>query len=117
MENLINAQVRMRNRCPFRAASLKGELVGVLAGLIPTGQLPAEHADRLHELQAERADRYMGLGGVRDGVKDAPVYVVSSYGTPIAWVTQGGDVVIPEVTYSPTTTRHQKIARRALADA
>jgi hypothetical protein len=34
-------------------------------------------------------------------------YVVYSYGTPIAWVLKRGDVVIPDVKYSVTTTNHQ----------
>lgn len=34
-------------------------------------------------------------------------YVVWSYDTPIAWVTGGGNLVQPPVTYSLTTTKHQ----------
>ncbi len=39
-------------------------------------------------------------------------YVVSSYATPIAWVTDNG-VVLPDVTYSTTTSVHQKLVRQA----
>lgn len=39
------------------------------------------------------------------------VYVVYSYGTPIAWVDTSGRWTQPDVHYSVTTTRHQsKIA-------
>lgn len=41
-------------------------------------------------------------------------YVVMSYNTPIAWVTGGGEVHIPDVKYSPTTTRHQSYLRGLL---
>lgn len=43
-----------------------------------------------------------------------PVYVVWSYRTPIAWVASDGEVTIPDVTYSPTTTQHQHTARHGL---
>lgn len=38
-------------------------------------------------------------------------YTVLSYRTPIAWVTVGGTVIIPDVHYSVTTTHHQNLAR------
>lgn len=44
----------------------------------------------------------------------APVYVVKSYDTPIAWVADGGDRVIPDVKYSSTTSRQQNICRNHL---
>lgn len=52
--------------------------------------------------------------------EDSPDYVVYSYATPIAWhVPDDGDDggarwVIPDVKYSPTTTRHQNLVRTAL---
>ncbi len=42
-------------------------------------------------------------------------YVVYSYQTPIAWVVDGRDVVIPDVVYSLTTGRHQNLVRASLA--
>lgn len=42
-------------------------------------------------------------------------YTVKSYATPIAWVTTGGAVVIPDVTHSQTTTQHQRTARVCLS--
>lgn len=41
------------------------------------------------------------------------VYAVYSYGTPIAWVTAAGDVIVPPVKYSVTSSRHQGTVRRA----
>lgn len=46
---------------------------------------------------------------------DRPSYVVYSYATPIAWVTDRGDVRIPETKYSVTTSKHQSYARQGLA--
>lgn len=41
------------------------------------------------------------------------LYVVWSYGTPIAWAAPGEPLTVPAVRYSVTTSRHQGIARRA----
>lgn len=38
-------------------------------------------------------------------------YVVYSFWTVIAWVLKTGEVVIPEVRYSQTTTGHQRMCR------
>ena len=40
-----------------------------------------------------------------------PIYVVYSWATPIAWVSDFGDVTVPWDTYSPTTTHHQGLCR------
>lgn len=42
-----------------------------------------------------------------DGVR----YVVRSYATPIAWVLKDGQVVIPDESYSVTTSKHQGLVR------
>lgn len=44
---------------------------------------------------------------------DGRAYIVYSYGTPIAWERSDGLRVVPPVTYSVTTARHQSQARRA----
>lgn len=41
-------------------------------------------------------------------------YVVYSYNTPIAWWDAATGWVIPDVKYSPTTSRHQSIVRLAV---
>jgi hypothetical protein len=44
-----------------------------------------------------------------------PVYVVYSYGTPIAWHIYATDEwVVPAEKYSTTTSKHQGLVRRAL---
>lgn len=42
---------------------------------------------------------------------DDVAYTVLSYGTPIAWITTGGEKVIPDVSYSVTTTHHQTLVK------
>ncbi|MEU8327329.1 hypothetical protein [Micromonospora sp. NPDC048839] len=103
------------NLCPFTAGNLRGDGVGVLSAPPATGALPAELAAGLRDAQMRLTQDYLAGSGARDAVPDAPAYIVSSYGTPIAWVTHARKVVIPDVTYSSTTTRHQRVVREALA--
>jgi hypothetical protein len=42
-------------------------------------------------------------------------YVVYSYATPIAWVLKNGEVIVPAVRYSVTTSRHQGVVCRGFA--
>lgn len=52
--------------------------------------------------------------------KDHVTYVVVSWETPIAWVVQKDgqeSVVIPDVQYGPSTSRHQNLARAGFAHA
>jgi len=78
-EAMIKAQLPFRNR--------SGEWSGQegWGGPDSFGSLPAEH---------------------RDAVRRA-VYVVYSYLTPIGWVTEAGEFVVPDIGYSPTTGQHQ----------
>jgi hypothetical protein len=66
--------------------AISGSMTGWYNG---HGQLPPEWAERY------RAD------------EQATVYTVISYRTPIAWVLESGEVVIPDAKYSRTTTGHQ----------
>lgn len=50
----------------------------------------------------------------RDSVKIART-VVYSYSTPIAWVTEDGEIICPDLRYSVTTSNHQNLARAWLA--
>ena len=45
---------------------------------------------------------------------DRPLYVVRSYATAIAWQNNDGTWVMPDDTYSVTTSKHQSTVRRAL---
>ncbi|MEU8327330.1 hypothetical protein [Micromonospora sp. NPDC048839] len=107
------ARQAMTVRNGFTWGALSGRGIYVLTPVISTGQLPTEYANRLRALQREREAAYLAGKG-RDAIPDAPAYVVTSYGTPIAWVTVAGEVVIPPVTYNPTISRHQALARLAL---
>ena len=78
-------------RQPFTAAALSGTLSNHGAGRL----LDADAA-------RWRLDR------------DRVLYVVYSYGTPIAWLTADGWQVV-EQRFSVTTSRHQSIVRRAVA--
>ena len=42
------------------------------------------------------------------------LYAVDSYETPIAWIDRSGEVTMPPVRYSNTTTQHQHMTARAL---
>lgn len=77
---------------PFEASAMSGEWYD--DGLrVFLGDLPKPHSVQLAAV-------------------DQRVFVVKSYATPIAWK-YGDSVVIPEVKYSGTTTRHQNIVREA----
>ena len=47
---------------------------------------------------------------------DRVTYVVRSYYTPIAWFTVDRGWIVPADKYSVTTSRHQGIVRRAVAE-
>lgn len=89
----------IRQREAFRASSMRA---GIRTWLdhVPPGRLPREHYERLREdLNTHRQ-----------------LYVVFSYGTPIAWALPLDDSpgVVPDVKYSTTTSKHQGYARRGL---
>lgn len=48
---------------------------------------------------------------------EAVTYWVYSYDTPIAWVFEDGEVVIPNFRMSETSDLHQRMVREALAVA
>lgn len=94
VNTLAEAEEKIRNEEPFR---LKGWTRGV-----PTlsaapwiihqyGALPEQYQ---HEVRHAR-------------------YVVWSYETPIAWVTEDGTKVLPDIGYSPTTGQHQYTVKAA----
>jgi hypothetical protein len=80
----------MADRREFRnrTGSLWGQWFDDLPDTGP-GVLPVSYVDELKEL--------------------APVYVVYSYETPIAWATAGDELLtVPDVNYSLTTSQHQQ---------
>lgn len=101
------------NLTPFRAGNLRGDAVAVLSAPPSVAGLPPEVGERLREAQMERSRRYLAGEG-REAVQDAPQYIVTSYGIPVAWVTVAGEVILPDAELSGTMRRHQDMARAAL---
>jgi hypothetical protein len=85
-------QEALEARANFRMASTTGEATRYFG---KTGDLPGPWRALFH------ATNYN--------------YVVASYNTPIAWHdADAGEWVVPEVRYSATTTRHQRVLSTAL---
>lgn len=85
---------------PFKINTMKG-LHFPSSEAVPVGMLSAGHVQAL---------RCAGGG-------DTPIYVVFSYGTPIAWrcAGDGQEWCAPKVTYSVTTSKHQALAAQGIA--
>lgn len=94
-----NADSKIAQLAPFDAGSLRGEHVRYATGDL--GRLPTDERDALSS--TIKARRAQGLD----------TYVVWSYATPIAWQAETGQLHVSPTRYSPTTTRHQSICRRA----
>lgn len=69
--------------------------------------------DTLSRLPQEWVDRFRA-DLIGDGIHPTMDYIVYSYQTPIAWHTPGTGWTVPDVTYSPTTSGHQRIIRTAV---
>lgn len=80
----------LERREPFEASHLSA----IRGAVTDTAYPPDEWAERYAE--------------------DEVTYTVLSYRTPIAWVTEDGEIVQPPVRYSVTTTNHQRIANGGL---
>lgn len=88
--SIINA---LKARAPFTTSNfcgwtdvIEGDSLGYLSGQV-------------------RQDYYQAL------VDGRVTYAVYSYETPIAWVLDGREVVIPEIRFSGTTSKHQALVR------
>lgn len=88
--------VKIPQRLPFKASALSGGTDTDSLGILP-------------EPYREEYKAAEKLGQI--------TYVVRSYATPIAWVLDSGEVVVPDVKYSATSSNHQTIARFALCAA
>lgn len=86
------AAARGINADGYGALATRSTPHGIRRGGYQTGRLPR----RLAEIMRERADSI--------------VQVIYSYGTPIAWL-DAGAWIIPDVSYSVTTARHQSYLR------
>lgn len=85
---------KMRARKAFKS----GNISAVVGNAWHAGQMPIEEA-RAYNTAAN------------DGLV---AYTVISYSTPIAYVLTSGEIIIPDVKYSISTTMQQAEVRRAL---
>lgn len=90
----------LEGRDPFEGNSMKAEYVAT-EEVIETGRLSDFDKKWL------QSDQELARSG------GSPFYVVYSYDTPIAWA-YGTTVVIPDVRYSPTTSKQQTRVRISL---
>ena len=82
----------IETRQEFRASALEGRVYGVDSG-------------RLNEEETARYNQDL----------NAVMYWVYSYSTPIAWYTKGGWYCVAQK-FSVTTSKHQGLVRRAIAN-
>ena len=86
-------------RQQFKASALSGSSFKKYT--VDAGRLNAEEYAKLNE--ATQGEEW--------------VYVVFSYGTPIAWHIDGGEWYVVSQKFSVTTSKHQNLVRRAIADS
>lgn len=95
--NQKQAVTCISKREPFKAAALTGDWFSSGSGWPSFGWLPQDARASLTEVLETGAD----------------VFVVLSYATPVAWFSDWtGGWEIPEVKYSPTTSKHQTYVRQ-----
>lgn len=73
-----------------------GALKAEWNGGYPSGRLPSPWREQF-DADTRHPDGRVGV----------LAYVVYSYATPIAWWTESNGWVVPDVKYSPTTSKHQ----------
>jgi len=83
------------NRQEFKASALTGTTYSQGCG----------------RLNVQELDKF-----INDLTSDKINFFVYSYGTPIAWHTAKGWYVV-EQKFTPTTSKHQSLTRRAIADS
>jgi hypothetical protein len=108
MRQVTNAEAYRSIRRAFNtnAGRLRGVHFGPHPDPIPAGTLRAEPAQLLHAALSRSPD---------DPVNgDWPYYVVSCDGTPIAWLTWHGHVILPAAELTAFQRRHQDLAAQAL---
>jgi hypothetical protein len=84
---------RLQDREPFQRKGFS--MTAVDGAVSTTGRLPQQYADQ-YNMAAKHGQ---------------VAYTVLSYSTPIAWVTANGNVIVPDVKYSQTTTQQQSLCR------
>lgn len=98
---------KIATRQGFVASALAANEVNAFSSALDdTGRMPVEWADVF------RTDVATAQGNLGSEY----VYVVWSYGTPIAWRLPMVGWTVPDVRYSATTSKHQRIVRDAIAN-
>ena len=97
--NQRDAEHYIATRQEFTASALSGRFEVIKSS--QSGRL-----DREEQAELARAE-YLSIGGL---------YVVYSYGTPIAWRGLEGWYVVSQK-FSQTTSKHQNLTRRAIAES
>jgi hypothetical protein len=106
--------VTFRNGKKSSVASIRHDVGGPFGLLAERAPFTSHGAMRAHEFALSSTGRLpMEWVETYRADRDGPgiSYVVYSYQTPIAWVRNDGHVVIPDVGYSVTTSRHQGLCR------
>jgi hypothetical protein len=99
---MIKTTIREAGRCiakreAFNAGAMRADFYNMTDRMPWWGHLDTDNTYRLrHDLQTY-----------------GTLYVVYSYQTPIAWAPAGVGLHVPDARYSPTTTKHQNICRKA----
>lgn len=102
-QNTIAANIETRTA--FKAGNVRADWYPTAAD-VPTGRMPSDH-----------------VSAMLTASKSRPVYVVFSYGTPIAYYANalaadtGNGWVESGVRYSVTTTNHQNVVSWAIRTA
>ena len=96
----VKSRMTIINMTSQRVDFAHGSMSGMKGGDVsPSSQLPEPYASEYARAVAGRRVDYS----------------LFSYRTPIAWKLDDGTTVVPEVSYSVTTSVHQAVAREALA--
>lgn len=99
--NYRQIEILLSKRLPFKGNSMRA--------IIPEGE------DRDGDYVSHMGKLYLGAEKEFTGRKFQ--YLVFSWSTPIAGVCENGEVVIPGVHYSRTTSKHQGLCRRFLYES
>lgn len=104
---MINLTVN-RGWLPFADALHRHEEFKTHGSLKGLRHNPSDRVTRLGDLERKSPNRAVDLQVA------AVDFVVYSYDTPIAWHTVRRGWVVPTVTYSITTTEHQRLIKEAV---
>lgn len=95
---------------PFTAGAIRG-----VTGSVDIDRIPLPDKKDFYNSRATSAVPEPYATAYKDAAaRNAIMYTVLSYSTPIAWRTLDGEWTVPVVTYSVTTTAHQSRVAAAI---